>query len=76
MTVNAETTTDEKLAPNKLREIIRQEDDELKVVPYTTAELEELVVDLEKQLQELWCNKPEREKLFLDNFYCVLVVYP
>ena len=64
--VNAETTKDEKPATNKLREIIRQEDDELKVVPYTTLELEELIVDLEKQLQELWCNKPEREKLFLD----------
>ena len=53
LNVDEETTKDENPATNKLREIIRQEDDELKVVPYTTLELEELIVDLEKQLQEL-----------------------
>ena len=64
--VSEETVNDGKPAAEKLREIIRQEDDEMKVVPYTTVNLEELITDLEKQLQELWCNKPERVKLFLD----------
>lgn len=57
---------DEEPAKEKLRELIRQEDDEMKVVPYTAVDLEELIADLENQLQKLWCNKPEREKLFLD----------
>jgi len=33
LNVDEETTKDEKPATNKLREVIRQEDDEIKVVP-------------------------------------------
>ena len=61
-----ESVDDEKPATEKLRELICQEDDKERVVLYTTEDLEDLIADLEKQLQKLWCNKPEREKLFLD----------
>ena len=61
-----ESVDGEKPATAKLRELICQEDDEGRVVPYTAEDLEDLIADLEKQLQKLWCNKPEREKLFLD----------
>lgn len=61
-----ENRNDEEPTKDKLREIVRHEDDEMRVIPYTKTDLEELIAELEKELQSLWCNKPEREKLFLD----------
>lgn len=65
--VNGEGVVEKEFATERLRKIIREEEDEdVKVVPYTKGDLEELIVDLEEQLQRLRCNKPEREKLCLD----------
>lgn len=67
LNVNEENHKDEEPAKEMLREIIRQEDDEMKVVPYTRADLEDLTIELEKELKKLPCNKPaEKEKLFLE----------
>lgn len=65
--VNDDGINEDEFPTEKLRKIIRGESDEdMKVVPYTRGDLEELIADLEKQLQQLRCSKPEREKLCLD----------
>ena len=65
--VNDEGVNQDEFATEKLRKIIHEEEDEdIKVVPYTRGDLEELISDLEKQLQKNRCNKAEREKLCLD----------
>ena len=63
---NEQGISKKEVATEKLRKIVRYEDDSMKVVPYTNGDLEELIVVLEKQLQKLRFNKPEREKLCLD----------
>ena len=65
---NEEGVIKDEFATEKLREIIGEEesDDGMKVVLYTTGDLEELIAHLEKQLQNLRFNRPEREKLCLD----------
>lgn len=68
---NEEGVSKDKFATEKLREIIREEDDGVEVVLYTNEDLEELIGDLEEQLQKLRFNgaerdKPKREKLCLD----------
>lgn len=52
---------------NLRRTICHEEDeDEMKPVSYTKQQLGNLIVELEKELQASWCNKPEREKLLLE----------
>lgn len=68
---NEEGVSKDKFATEKLREIIREEDDGVDVVLYTNGDLEELIGDLEEQLKKLRFNgperdKPKREKLCLD----------
>ena len=64
--VNEEGVSKDDFATEKLRKIIREEDDDMKVALYTNGDLEELIADLEEQLQKLRFNKPEREKLCLE----------
>lgn len=65
--VNDEGVNGDEFPTETLREVIREEDEEdMKVASYTTGDLEELIVDLEKQLKKLRCDKPEKEKLLMD----------
>ena len=66
--VNEENEEEVAVEKGKFRRIIchEEEDDEMKPVFYAKQELENLIVELKKELKANRCNKRKREKLLLE----------